>query len=195
MLSMNDIQAPRLAATVILVDAWNAQPFRVLLIKRPSQLRVLPGFWVFPGGRVEMEDGLGSVDETDALLHAAIRETREEVGILLEKQALLWFGRRVTPNVMKHRFDTHFFIARIPHGTEFCLSVEEAEEAQWCTPDEAFQNAENGTWLVAPPTRDALRTLSSLSADALFNGGVMQAQVENRDEIDQFVKSIQMPLA
>lgn len=191
-LSMGDIQAPRLAATVILIDAHNSHSFRVLLIKRPLNLRVLPGYWVFPGGRVEGEDELCSASASEAIVQAAIRETREEIGVALEKQELVWFGRRVTPDVFKLRFDTHFFIARFPANAKICLAAQEVEEMVWCTPVEAYQNAEKGIWLVAPPTRDALRTLASYkSADDLFHGGVMQEQVENRDEILHFVNSLQ----
>jgi len=47
-----------------------------------------PGFWGFPGGR--LEDG-------EAAIAAAIRETREEAGVSLEEKKLEPWARRVAP--------------------------------------------------------------------------------------------------
>lgn len=83
--------SPRDAATVALVR----EPDLVYLTRRPASLRVGAGFYVFPGGVVEEQDreyaarrprelqaaGLGA--EHAAFVAAAIRETFEEVGLLL----------------------------------------------------------------------------------------------------------------
>jgi 8-oxo-dGTP pyrophosphatase MutT (NUDIX family) len=66
----------------------------VLLLRRSRRTRFIPGAWVFPGGRLDRDDGspdlaarlrgLGGGDSPDsAFWSAAFRETFEETGILL----------------------------------------------------------------------------------------------------------------
>lgn len=91
------------ASTVILVRPELNGGFEVLMTRRPAQMKILGGFFVFPGGTVEQEDcsdatlarcrGLSASeaqellgDETSpslALAHwvAALRELFEETGI------------------------------------------------------------------------------------------------------------------
>lgn len=94
---------PRDAATLILVDRSGPAP-KVLLGKRHSGHRFMPGKFVFPGGRAEPDDrrmpvatplhpdveralmqrvGRPSAVKARALALAAIRETFEETGLLL----------------------------------------------------------------------------------------------------------------
>ncbi len=71
---------PRDAASVVLVRP--SQPWTVLLFRRPMESAFAPGSFVFPGGSVEPEDWC----ECDPWRAAAIRETFEEVGILLARR-------------------------------------------------------------------------------------------------------------
>ncbi len=91
------------AATVMLLRDGGASP-EVLLVQRSVKSEFLPDLYVFPGGRVEDEDvaladrliGVASEDarrcaasvrdRTPGYLVAAIRETFEEVGILLARR-------------------------------------------------------------------------------------------------------------
>ena len=94
---------PRDSATLILIDRSEAEP-KVLLGRRHERHRFLPGKFVFPGGRVELEDKVIPIaaplhpSDTDRLMvrvkHAspakaaafalaAIRETYEETGLML----------------------------------------------------------------------------------------------------------------
>lgn len=80
---------PKLASTVILLD----QMSRVYLTKRPKTMKFLGGFYVFPGGSVELADNVlernwvkqGKINESFSHAHyvAAARELFEEVGVLL----------------------------------------------------------------------------------------------------------------
>jgi 8-oxo-dGTP pyrophosphatase MutT (NUDIX family) len=96
---------PRYASTVVLVRPDDRDGFKVLLTRRPQEMRFLGGFYVFPGGTVHQNDYspemlarcrglagaqaqkiLGSGHAPDeALGHwvAVMRELFEEVGILL----------------------------------------------------------------------------------------------------------------
>jgi 8-oxo-dGTP pyrophosphatase MutT (NUDIX family) len=95
---------PRDAATLIIVDQSSGEP-RVLLGRRRPDMVFMPGRYVFPGGRVDREDRMISVDRdlsaTDlnklmvamkgtpsltrarAIALAAVRETFEEAGLLI----------------------------------------------------------------------------------------------------------------
>ena len=110
---------PRRAATLILIDRTGPAP-RVLMGRRHSGHKFMPGSFVFPGGRMEAADGrmpvasaLSSVTEAKlmrclrrpsaaaarAIALAAIRETFEETGLLIgvseartpvRKQSPMW---------------------------------------------------------------------------------------------------------
>jgi 8-oxo-dGTP pyrophosphatase MutT (NUDIX family) len=94
---------PRDAATLMLIDRSGTEP-KVLLGRRHASHKFMPGKFVFPGGRIEAQDGrmqaaseldprteaklaLRPRDETvpppRAFALAAVRETFEETGLLL----------------------------------------------------------------------------------------------------------------
>jgi 8-oxo-dGTP pyrophosphatase MutT (NUDIX family) len=143
--------APRDAATLILVDRTVGE-LRVLMGRRADGHAFMPGKWVFPGGRVDRSDFTApfltelrpevaarlakttTPARARALAMAAVRETFEEVGLLLAKRATLrsaagpWRNfvgqgaladlaaldfllRAVTPPASPKRFDTRFFMA------------------------------------------------------------------------------------
>lgn len=83
--------APRDSATVVLVrETGNVA--QALLVRRHADLAFAGGTWAFPGGKLEPADS--APDRTQvprdadfAFLMAACRETFEETGILLARQA------------------------------------------------------------------------------------------------------------
>ncbi len=173
---------PRHAATLIIVRQDGKTP-RVLMGRRHGGHAFMPSKWVFPGGRVDRADftapsanGLPSDAEDKlrltarhaspllprALAMAAIRETFEEAGLLLAKDApprpgagpwrefleagalpdlsaLSFVARAITPPYRPRRFDARFFMAR----AEDLLSLErrpdcgELDEIAWVGLDEA----------------------------------------------------------
>lgn len=79
---MSDVR--KAAAAVVLGGESGGE---VLLCKRSSELRFMPGTWVFPGGRIDQTDSgelvTGSADdEESAAIQAACREIFEETGLL-----------------------------------------------------------------------------------------------------------------
>ena len=84
---------PKEAAALIVLDA---QGERILWARRNPALRFLGGFQSFPGGKVDANDEQCRVEnapdpETARLISCAVRETFEEVGILLVRN-----GERLT---------------------------------------------------------------------------------------------------
>lgn len=103
--AMSEIEASP-AATVVLARRADA-PVEVLLMRRHADLAFLAGAYVFPGGRVDVEDAIADPSLLDpphpdaripgldvagelTLRVAAIRELVEEAGILLARRGGRW---------------------------------------------------------------------------------------------------------
>jgi 8-oxo-dGTP pyrophosphatase MutT (NUDIX family) len=92
--SPEEAAVPRPAATAVLVR--DAAAPEILLLKRHHAAGFVPGAWVFPGGRVDDEDGdpelLKLIDArprgpAPAYWMAVVREVFEETGVLLARTA------------------------------------------------------------------------------------------------------------
>jgi 8-oxo-dGTP pyrophosphatase MutT (NUDIX family) len=154
--------APRLAATVILLRG-GAETIEVLLVKRTPQARFMGGAWVFPGGAVDRDEGQGD----SALRAAALRELAEEANVhLAGPDALVLFSRWITPAEVRIRFDTWFYLATLPDGTEPRVDGEEIVDARWLTPAAALAAAREGEILLVFPTIKHLEQLSSFDSVA-----------------------------
>jgi 8-oxo-dGTP pyrophosphatase MutT (NUDIX family) len=162
---------PREAATVILLrDGSDAAPadggFELLMIARNPAGRVMGGFWVFPGGALEREDGHGE----PGLRAAAVRELAEEVGITgVRADELIPFSRWIAPVSLRVRFDTHFFLARAPAGSEAVADGVECVDARWLRADAALAAGRAGELPLMFPTRKALERIAAFTTiDALL---------------------------
>ena len=147
---------PRQAATVIVLRG-GTETLEVMLVERNPAQRFMGGAWVFPGGAVDTDDG-----ESD-LKHrlAGVREVEEEAGVRLPgPDALVPFSRWITPAAVSKRFDTWFFLAPAPEGTEPQVDGEEAVDSGWFTPQGALDAHESGEILLVFPTIKHLEQLA-----------------------------------
>jgi len=156
---------PRQAASVILLRG-GARTLEVLLVRRTPNARFMGGVWVFPGGALDADDGEGD----RAHRAAAIRELREEAGIVLrDPGALVKFSRWITPAEVKIRFDTHFFLAPLPDGQEPEIDGEECVDQGWFTPASALDAHRAGEIVLVFPTIKHLEQLAAFpSAEDLL---------------------------
>src|SRR5829696_6992098 len=101
------IVRPRDAASLILLRG-HGKDLELLAGRRPGHVRFMPGVWVFPGGAIDPEDKKPWQVETGGghlpprlmrSARAALRETWEEVGVLVGRKAAQ--DRHVPP--MSHR--------------------------------------------------------------------------------------------
>lgn len=164
-LNTDEVAIPRLAATVLLLRG-GADRLEVLLAKRTPAARFMGGAWVFPGGSVSAEDGRGAA----ALRAAAVRELAEEVGVQLPAGAeLVAFSNWITPEEVRIRFDTWFFLAVAPEGAEPEADGAEIVDARWFEPALALAAAERGQIMLVFPTIKHLEQVSEFaSVDALL---------------------------
>lgn len=158
------------AASVILVRDAHDQggELEVLLARRSQSVRFMPGAWVFPGGKLDEEDGPGLGDDEAAALAAfkvcAVREADEEVGVALpDPSELVWFSHWITPQGLPHRFDTRFFLAPAPAGAQAEPDRHEVEEARWITPSDALNANAADQMTVFFPTIKQLERLIGLA--------------------------------
>lgn len=154
------VTVPRIAATVIVLRG-DDDGLEVLLAQRTPDARFMGGAWVFPGGAVSAQDGEGEA----ALRAAGIRELAEEAGIVLGgPQELITFSRWITPEEVKIRYDTWFFLARLPDGAEPVIDGEEVVDARWYAPADALDAGVAGEILLVFPTIKHLEQLAGFAS-------------------------------
>lgn len=150
---------PRDAATLILVRDRR----EVMMGQRSAGHVFMPDKWVFPGGRVDPGDVRAKAarelrPDTEALLRlggvrraprafalAAVRETREEAGLVLggaegpDLSRLDLICRAITPPQRPRRFDARFFMAdaHAVGAHENPAPSEELLHTKWFTMEEA----------------------------------------------------------
>ncbi len=157
---------PRPAASVILLRG-GSDGLEVLLVQRNPESRFMGGAWVFPGGAVNRAEGNGPT----AVRTAAIRELVEEAGIRLDgPEQLVPFSRWITPAQVKIRFDTWFFLARLPPGERPNVDGAEIVDQRWYEPESALEARSRGELLLVFPTIRHLEQLSRFgSVDELID--------------------------
>jgi 8-oxo-dGTP pyrophosphatase MutT (NUDIX family) len=228
---------PNDAATVILLRDRSDGAYEIFLMRRHTNQAFMGGAYVFPGGHLEDADedprlaartGRLSTTEAQRLLQepdiseatalglflAGIRETFEEAGVLLARNAagglpdladpetaerfaayrlelneeritlldvagreslcyapdlLLPYSHWITPMSEPRRFDTRFFLARLPEGQVALHDRMELTESRWVTPSFALAEQAAGRIVLMPPTLKTIEELSTFSdTEALF---------------------------
>jgi 8-oxo-dGTP pyrophosphatase MutT (NUDIX family) len=151
---------PRVAATVILLRG-GAERLEVLLVRRNPAARFMGGAWVFPGG---------ALDGAEDPRAAGVREVAEEAGVVLpDPDALVAFSRWITPEQVRIRFDTHFFLAPAPADARPRPDGGEIVGAEWYAPADALAASARGELSLVFPTVKTLEALCAFaSADELL---------------------------
>jgi 8-oxo-dGTP pyrophosphatase MutT (NUDIX family) len=157
---------PRDAASLILLRG-EGKELEVLAGRRSLTVRFMPGVHVFPGGAIDQPDripwGIEAAAETmgprlASAARAALRETWEEVGVLIGHPAdsnaalpaetpiertyrehglvagldlLTYVGRAITPSHSNRRFNTRFFLSDAGNMFGEPISSEELEDVRW----------------------------------------------------------------
>ncbi|MGZ2223759.1 NUDIX hydrolase [Glutamicibacter nicotianae] len=175
----------RKAASVLLLRQA-AAGFEVFVQHRVNTMDFAAGMVVYPGGRVDLQDGQAAGEaELDPLvlsdhvqrwahtsvlaegperaphlagevLFAARREVFEETGLLLDPGQLHPWANWVTPAGFPRRFDTYFFVAALRAGQEPVHQTTEAVISKWTSPEVLFAALERGEVKMMRPTQRTL---------------------------------------
>ncbi|HEX3318973.1 MAG TPA: NUDIX hydrolase [Solirubrobacteraceae bacterium] len=148
----------RPAASVIVLRG-GARDLEVLLVKRNPSARFMGGAWVFPGGAIGPGDGEGE----PAQRAAGVRELAEEAGLSADPAALVPFSRWITPEAVKIRYDTFFFLHRAEPDDEPQVDGGEVVAWDWFTPQAALGAHRSGEILLVFPTIKHLEQLGGFT--------------------------------
>ena len=142
-----------------------------LLVQRNKTVQHMGGMWVFPGGKVDEADYPSDRDEYRAAINAAIRETREEAGLEVSAEQLVYLSHWTTPAGAKRRFATWFFLIILEDGQEVSVDGGEIALHRWVSPATGIsESADDGHPLrLMPPTYVSL-------ADIVDCGSCAQAR-------------------
>lgn len=183
---LTDEVTPLLAASAIVL---RDDPFEVLMMRRHAGASFMPNAWVFPGGIAEdLDHELGGMKIT------AVRETFEETGVWLgsplddadhkrrrllsgsismrqllgegplDLESLVLTSRWITPVGVPKRFDTYFYLVRVPRDMIATPEENEAVGVTWIHPANALaKHAAREMQMVFPTLRnlEALRGFAS----------------------------------
>jgi 8-oxo-dGTP pyrophosphatase MutT (NUDIX family) len=160
-LNEGEVTEPRQAASIIVLRDSPDGP-EVLLVQRNPEQRFMGGAWVFPGGAVHGDDADHAA--------AAVRELEEEAGVDLPEDAeVVPWSRWITPEEVKVRFDTWFFVAEAPPGAEARVDGSECVDSRWLRPVAALDAFGRDELMLVFPTIKHLEALAQADsvADAL----------------------------
>ena len=123
---------------------------------------------MFPGGRLDPTDYAAGDDTVAAARRAAVREAREEAGLVLSPDALVLVSRWITPTPLPKRFDTWFF-AGLGNDSPVEVDGGEIHDHRWVTPADALTGQRAGEIELPPPTFVTILRLAQhgRAADAL----------------------------
>ena len=147
------------AATVVLLRA--APEVEVLMLHKNSSI-AFGGMWVFPGGRIDPEDYPADGDIQVAARRAAVRETREEAGIVSRDHDFVFFAHWTPPPGTPKRFATWFFVCAAD-SHDVSIDGGEIQDHRWMRPEEALARHGRGEIDLAPPTWVTLYELTRAS--------------------------------
>jgi 8-oxo-dGTP pyrophosphatase MutT (NUDIX family) len=119
----------------------------------------------------ELEDAvrdprLGEWREVLLAGEATLLEMAESLGIRLALDEMVACAHWITPLVEPRRFDTHFFLARLPEGREVRPDPREMADAVWLAPAAALDRFQAGRLPMVFPTVATLESLAGYGSVA-----------------------------
>ncbi len=137
----------------------------VFAIQRQPHLRAFPGYWAFPGGKVDAGDAWALAGQDPRLLGALRREVLEELGLDLAHESIDrvdYLGLATTPDFNPQRYATHFYKVTLSSKSPFTVDAGEAQQAGWYQASALLEQYRSGELLAVPPV---INILSALGED------------------------------
>lgn len=108
--------------------------------------------------------------EAVATRQISFGEFLRERGLVLRSDLMRLRSHWVTPESEARRYDTYFFLARLPEGQHADGRTSEAVEAAWIAPGEALARFDAGLLKLVPPTISNLTSIvAATSVDEAWN--------------------------
>ncbi|HUS24247.1 MAG TPA: MBL fold metallo-hydrolase [Candidatus Binatia bacterium] len=150
----------------------------VYITRRQPYLAAFPGYWAFPGGKVDATDLDTPLDadlragflgaQPPRLLRALARELSEEIGLDLfaavragQVRSLALLGEVTTPAFAQLRYRTWCYRVDFRERPALTLHPAEASHEEWAPAGLLRERFERGSLLVAPPTRAIIERLAA----------------------------------
>lgn len=97
----------------------------------------------------------------EALLteRASLYDVLHEEELRLDFGDVVYCAHWITPVVEPRRYDTRFFLARLPDGCDVCIDEREMTDAVWLTPTEALERFRAGRLPMVFPTVATVESL------------------------------------
>jgi 8-oxo-dGTP pyrophosphatase MutT (NUDIX family) len=153
-----DVETQTIFAATVLLLRDGETGMETLMLRKNSKI-AFGGMWVFPGGRIDDEDGDASDPMEERARIAAAREAMEEVELKVAAEDMAWFSHWTPPELGNRRFITWFFAAPAPEGV-VTIDDGEIKESQWLSPADALVKHRAGDIEIVPPTYVTLHYLS-----------------------------------
>lgn len=144
----------------------------IFSIQRQYFLNAFPGYWAFPGGKVEKDDEHYFLDHSvtngidPKIFGAVIREGKEELGVDLRDEiksgnilSIHCLGLAITPDFNPYRFATYFFKIDLKNKIPFVVDENEARLADWTKANNLLADYHSGQILAVPPVVRVIEAL------------------------------------
>ena len=91
----------------------------------------------------------------------SLKDLALQENLTLAVDCLLPYSRWIAPGKVKKRFDTRFFLCRLPRGQKTDYDPVELMSYEWRTPGEILKQASSGEIRLIPPTLKTIHELST----------------------------------
>ncbi len=143
----------------------------IFVVKRQSYLSAFPGYYAFPGGKIDQEDeqsGANLATELDPVhVNALCRELLEELSFDINEanklnvlQGFVHFGTATTPVTEVVRYAVHHYKILLKAKPVFTLDCNELESGEWVKFADFYQRYLCGEVLLVTPM---LRSIIALA--------------------------------
>ncbi|MBL8269658.1 NUDIX hydrolase [Steroidobacter sp.] len=100
----------------------------------------------------------------------------QEEHLQLDLRRLVYWAHWITPSVIAKRFDTRFYLARLPAGQVAVIDAVETTEMTWMTPAALIAAAHDGTMLISRPTLYNLMDLDASVRQHISLNAILSAE-------------------
>ncbi len=150
----------------------------MFITRRQVHMPAFPGYWAFPGGKVDKTDGEEPLPypllqgHDPKKMRALDRELREELEFdlfaAMDRGEVISFhevGEATTPSIVPVRFRTHFYRIELSQRPQINAHLGETAEWAWMPAQTLREKMAKGRLLAAPPTRIAVEHVAERPQD------------------------------